>query len=235
MSLFMALAITANAQLNFGVKAGLNVSSFSGFKEFHEEEDGYSRDVEQGNKPGFHLGVDVQYMFTPQLGIESGLFYSTLGTKVTGTGKYRSSVYKTEVSINPSYLQIPVSILYKFDLGQDLYIYPSAGLYFGCGLGGKMEEKTGEEKRSLDLFSKLSESDNVADELVGEVIANRFDVGLNVGLTLQYSNFTVGLGYEQGLSSLLNGKLFNEEEGYIPNAMKDSKNRNFKVSVGYFF
>jgi hypothetical protein len=99
-SLFMAMAMTANAQLQWGVKAGLNVSSY------HEYDDDLS------NKAGFHVGVATQYLFTPQVGIETGLYYSTLGAKSTWEEKGGSYSYKEETTINPSYLQLPVSVLY---------------------------------------------------------------------------------------------------------------------------
>jgi len=226
----MALAITANAQLNWGVKAGLNVSSFSGIETRNETDGNSSYSSEQGNKAGFHLGVNMQYMFTPQVGIESGLFYSTLGTKLTSSEKEERYTYKSEDKINTSYIQLPIAVLYKFNVGQDLYLYPSLGLYAGYGLNSKVkyegkETYNGETEKWTEEYSLFKESDEW-----DEIPANRFDMGLAAGLTLQYSKFTIGLGYEQGLTTF--DKKLDEDYSF---SEKGLKNRNLKVSVGYFF
>lgn len=230
----MALVMTANAQLTWGVKAGLNVSSFSGFKGISETDDDCSLSTEQSGKAGFHVGVDVQYMFSPQIGIESGLFYSTLGSKITGTVKSESDLEIVEFSFNPSYLQLPISVLYKFNVGQDLYIYPSLGLYAGYGLSGKITindtdtygGETHKDKEEWNLFKKTKYEDGEEEAAP----ANRFDMGLTVGLTLQYSKFTFGIGYERGFSEL------NKEEEFGGDFFEGKmKNQNFKVSIGYFF
>ena len=61
---FFAIAISASAQFNVGVKAGFNASTISG-----TEDASY--------KPGFHVGLMAQYMVNEKFGLESGLYYST--------------------------------------------------------------------------------------------------------------------------------------------------------------
>ncbi len=195
MSLFMALAITANAQFNWGIKAGLNVSSFRGD----------SSPYELDNKTGFHAGINMQYMFTPQIGLESGLYYLSLGAKATRN----SDSFKQTATFNPSYLQVPISFLYKFNLGRDMCIYPSLGWYFGYGIAGKV---------SYDNSDGESHKENVFDYL------NRFDMGLTTGLNFQYSKFLFGLGYDCGMANAGGDKL--EFSPY---------NTNFKASIGYSF
>jgi len=64
-------------------------------------------------------------------------------------------------------------------------------------------------------------------------------LGLTVGLTLQYSKFTIGLGYEQGLTNfdnfdkidkIIGGYDYSDDAKFLR-----LKNRNIKFSVGYFF
>ncbi|KAA6360875.1 MAG: hypothetical protein EZS28_043598, partial [Streblomastix strix] len=118
-SLFMAMAITANAQLQWGVKAGLNVSSFRGIEDEHEKDNyGNSYDSEQGNKAGFHVGVAAQYLFTPQVGIETGLYYSTLGTKVTEEEKSGSSSDKQAIVNNSVAISKQNELPRSIDLSQ---------------------------------------------------------------------------------------------------------------------
>ena len=222
----LVLAVSVSAQLNFGVKAGFNASTISNFKEFVGD------DASMNFKPGFHVGVAAQYMFAPQMGIEAGLFYSTLGVKSTDeyteTEGGISIKYKEEVTAKPSYLQLPIAFVYKMEVGQDLFLCPSLGIYCGYGIGGKVEaEVTGSamgisasDKVEMDIFGKGT------DDVPGWE-ANSFDMGATVGLAIQYTKFTIGLGYDLGLSKL-NGKDW-------PSNMKDLKNGNIRVSVGYFF
>jgi hypothetical protein len=242
---FIGFSLSANAQFNIGVKGGLNVSSFSGLNEMSVNKNDMSESLEQSSRAGFHLGVNVQYMFTPQIGVESGLFYSRLGAKITS--KYAENSYDTffrveeEITANPSYLQLPLSVLYKFNLGQGFYLYPSVGLYVGCGIGGKLttvyeweytinsywgftDSGSGEEQHNMF-------GENYIEYLDDDVkIFNRLDAGFIGGLTLQYSKFTLGFGYEQGFATV--NRKYKGEYFFGDTALK---NRNIKVSIGYFF
>ncbi|MDR3339423.1 MAG: PorT family protein [Candidatus Symbiothrix sp.] len=212
--------ISANAQLSLGVKAGFNTSNFSGL-----ETSGYVN-YENPYKPGFNVGLAAQYMFTPQVGIESGLYYSLLGAKQ----QYKESlgnivsVSLTETN-SPSYLQLPVSVLYKFAVGRDLYLYPSAGIYVGYGIAGKTKIETDVSSLLVD-GSVDGESNFFGEDEDGEEYTNRLDAGLTFGLNLQYSKFVIGLGYDLGLTKI-------NKESYSDS--KDIKNVNIKVSLGYFF
>ncbi|MDR1526400.1 MAG: PorT family protein [Dysgonamonadaceae bacterium] len=225
----IALASVAivNAQgLKWGVRAGFNTSTISNFPEFEISSEGGNLSTSSPYKPGFQLGVVAQYMLTSQFGLESGLYYSQIGSrhevKTSLADLYATVITKT----NPSYLQLPITVLYKFNVGTDLYLYPQAGLYLGYGLAGKVkfsyetnipdvgsEDVLGDDSLDLDFFGKDSET-------------NRFDAGLTLGLNLQYSNYVIGVGYDLGLL-----KINKESE----TGVKDMKNANVKVTLGYFF
>lgn len=168
--------VSANAQgFNWGVKAGLNVSSLT------------SSDI-YDYRAGFHGGLIGQYMFSGSegFGIESGLQYSLLGAK--------AKILNISETLAASYLQLPIQAIYKFNVGQDLYLYPAAGIYLGYGIGG-----------TDDYFD----------------VAENFDLGLKVGLNLQYDRFLIGAGYEYGFTKVYKNL--------------DPKNSNVSVSVGYLF
>ncbi|GHV25234.1 hypothetical protein FACS1894176_03220 [Bacteroidia bacterium] len=214
---------TANAQLQFGVKAGLNVSNLSGLENDYDES---GVDYSNPYKLGFHVGVAAQYLFTPQVGIETGLYYSALGAKqeykISEAGYHATLATK----YNPSYLQLPISVLYKFGIGQDLSLYPSVGIYLGYGLGGKAKLGLEDTNIPVDELDIDEEEYDFFGKTDGEEWTNRFDYGATFGLTLQYTNYTIGLGYDLGLA-----KINKESESGV----KDLKNANIKVSVGYLF
>ncbi|MDR0799046.1 MAG: PorT family protein [Dysgonamonadaceae bacterium] len=239
---FVLIAVSANAQFSYGVKAGLNLSTLNGLK------DALAEGENSNYKPGFHIGVAAQYMFTPQAGIETGLYYTTLGVKTSldyseEAGGIKVSM-KEETTLSPAYLQLPVSFLYKFQIGEGLSLYPQVGIYLGYGIGGKIKAKvTGDfagisANRTMErnFFGedamKITEGEGKGEtETVKTEFTNRFDLGGTVGLNLQYTNFVFGVGYDLGLL-----KVNKEEiEGEAGKKLSDWKNGNIRVSVGYFF
>ena len=198
-------AITANAQLSVGVKGGLNVSSIEEYGE-------YSLD----SKAGFHGGIMMQYMFTKNWGVESGLYYSLMGGKEKEKDYDDRFIDDYKASANPSYLQIPLYAIYKFNVVPGLSLYPSAGLYLGYGLSGEFSVKGTVADTSINVDTDFFNDD-----------ANKFDLGAGVGLNLQINRIVFGLGYEQGLMKI-NKKDFPRED-------EDAYNSNVKLSVGFLF
>ena len=241
MFFMMVLAIvgvaTVSAQLRFGVKAGLNTSTVSGLKESLGE-DFFEEGVSVPYKAGFHVGVSAQYLFTDALGIEAGLYYSQIGGKIKSHMEEGGVTADMAITFNPSYLQLPIQLLYKIDLGSGLAIVPSAGLYLGYALGGK----TGVDVKSSNAILEGILKEGIKESKIDQIELfkpvkeegfgfNRFDYGLALGLNLEYQKFVIGLGYDLGLAKL-NGKdsIMGDED-----LKKDFKNANIRVSVGYFF
>ena len=187
---------TMNAQeFRLGARAGFNAASIMNLPE--------ATGVKNYFLPGFQAGVMAQYMLTSQFGLESGLYFSLLGIKqkATVSGVSSTATYRS------SYLQLPITALYKFDAGLGLSLYPQAGVYLGYGLGG--EVKVGDTR--YDFFD---------DE------TNRLDAGLTFGFNVEHSNLVIGLGCDLGLLKLNKDSM---------SGTKDFKNVNIKVTVGYFF
>lgn len=153
--------------------------------------------------PGFNAGVFGQFLFSENFGLESGFFYSMLGHKVDAgeQGTVKS------VTNRASYLQLPLQLIYKLNAGPDLWIYPAAGIYVGYGLGG----------------TEISDTDKYFDAF------ERFDLGLDVGINLQYDRVEIGVGWERGLL-----KVWKEGRNPVTGG-QNAYNSNVIVSVGYFF
>lgn len=151
--------------------------------------------------PGFNVGVVGQFMFVAGFGLETGLNYSMLSNKVEAgesSGISPQSLIKDDGTYHSSYIQVPVRLMYKFNtspsLTTPLYVYPSVGMYVGYGLGG---------------------SDSYFDAF------ERFDLGLDLGLNVQYDHFTIGLGWQRGLLKVWENQ--------------DAFNSNVMLNVGYLF
>ena len=200
--------ILLNAQqFNWGVRGGLNISSLGDY----EHTIGQYEDSELDSKLGFHAGVFAQFPVSGNLGIETGLFYSQLGGKDKEND--RNEQYKIEA--NPSYLQIPVSVFYKFNVIDEFKFYPSLGVYAGYGLSGKLKMKG--TVAGQDIDSKVDYFGN---------FANKLDFGATIGMNIQYSKFILGMHYDQGFT-----KVNKEKTVYGDNAF----NSNFRLSLSYLF
>ncbi len=173
----------ANAQdgIQFGVRAGMNISSLSG------DVDGLDSRI------GYHVGAIMDWNVVSNLYVQQGLFFTTRGAK---GGDWK---------LNMNYLQIPISVAYRFPVTENFKIDVNAGPYFAMGIGGKYD--------GVDL----------GDVFGDEGDCKRFDAGLRVGAGVQISKFSVGLIYDLGLTNIAK-----EEGGKV-------KNGSFQISLGYNF
>ncbi len=202
------LAVGANAQLKFGVKAGLNMSNMTN----KDKDKDYDEDYKM--KPGFHIGLTAEYAISENLSVEPGLLFSTKGYKVDESG--------IKMKANLNYFEVPINVLYKFDLG-GVKAFVNAGPYLGFAMSGKI-------KADEKIFE--DEEGNPTDEMDIEIGSDKekddvkaFDFGLNLGVGAEISNITLGLQYGFGLANL------------APVTENDYKlkNKGFALSVGYKF
>lgn len=126
---------TANAQLSFGGKAGLNLSTFAG-----EDAD------ESKMKPGFHIGGLIQVPITESLIFQPELVFSTQGAKFKE--EYMGESY--EYKINTSYLNIPLLAKYQTASG----FFGETGPQFGFLMSAKAKGE-GESEDVKESFKKL--------------------------------------------------------------------------------
>ena len=115
--------------------------------------------------------------------LETGLEISQKGTKLEG------------VKCSAWYVEVPVMVNYKFKLRKDVYIFPSAGLFTGIGIAGKVKGGVMDELGA--------EMDTFGDD----GICKRFDMGLRFGGTVSWQNLHFGLGMEFGLVNLVRDEL----------------------------
>ena len=118
----------ASAQIAFAIKGGANLSNF------------YSDELSDKNtKVGFHVGLQADYEFTPNMAIQPGLFFTTKGSKITTEYQEKEG----EFSQNLMYLQLPVHFAYKQDITPGTRIVFHAGPYVAYGVGGKSKVTAG--------------------------------------------------------------------------------------------
>ena len=91
-SLLLLLAVSSFAQVNFGLKAGVNFSSFTG------ADAGGSSTL-----TGFNIGGLVNFPISPMFSVQPELFFSQEGAKETGSDN----------KLSLGYINIPVLLQYN--------------------------------------------------------------------------------------------------------------------------
>lgn len=95
----LIMVTAASAQVNLGVKGGVNMSNF------------YGDELDDRNaKVGFHIGLAADYEFMYNSAIQTGLFFTTKGFKTENTD------LDAKYTENLMYLQLPVHYAYKLDV-----------------------------------------------------------------------------------------------------------------------
>lgn len=170
----LAIVTAASAQLNLGIKGGVNMSNF------------YGDELNDKNaKIGFHAGITADYEFAPSMAIQSGLFFTTKGFKLKN-----STLEYTE---NLMYLQVPVHFAYKQDITPGTRIVFHAGPYVAYGVAGK---------RNFKLGSLEGSGDKIFGD--GVLQYKPFDAGLGLGVGAEFGSFLVDVGWDMGLLNISN-------------------------------
>ena len=122
MSVFCTTAV--QAQIQFGLKGGANVTSMS-----------FNKDVlDASNRAGFFIGPTVKFTLpVVGLGIDASALYDQREAKMK-VGDAESNTIKSQ-SIN-----VPINLRYGIGLGSAASIFFFAGPQFGFNVGDKTQE-----------------------------------------------------------------------------------------------
>jgi hypothetical protein len=144
-------ALAGFSQVKWDARVGMNFSNMT-------------KDSEAKALLGFNLGVGMDYGFSENWSLQSGLMISSKGWKYKEEGE--------KMTFRPIYLDIPILAAYKFNISDNTKFVINAGPYLAFGLGGKA--KYG------DVDYKLFKSD--------EGDWKRFDLGIQYGIGLELSD-----------------------------------------------
>lgn len=185
---------------SFSVKGGLNMSNFYGDKI-----------SDKSMKTGFNIGVGAEFEFSPNMAIQSGLFFTSKGAK------YTTDIANTEVNLNANFLQLPIHFAYKMDVMPGTKVLIHAGPYVAYGVGGKVTGTfAGNEIFNFDTFDEDSNIKGLKS----------FDAGLGLGIGAEFGKILIDLGWDMGLVNL------SKADG---NLGENIKTQNAYISLGYKF
>jgi hypothetical protein len=212
------LGISAKSQtsgISFGLRGGVNLQTING-----KDLNGDKLDLSMA--PRFHAGVVVSIPIVPDFYFQPGLMYSTKGAKSSSDfmGLNMAAEY------NISYIELPVSFLYKPSLGNG-HFFLGFGPYIAYGIGGKAKftiDNTSTEDKIVfgNEYTSLLPYD--------WKYFNRLDYG---------GNLFFGYELKSGLSLQLNTQLglakINADNTTYPNNKSEFRNTGFGLSLGYNF
>ena len=185
-------ALAGFSQVKWDAKFGMNFSNMTKFDDTKA-------------LPGFNLGVGMDYGFSENWSLQSGLMISSKGYKVKDYAKVR-----------PIYLDIPILAAYKFNISDNTKFVINAGPYLAFGLGGKCKFDEGGDY-------KLFKGEDGEDAEY-----SRFDLGIQYGIGLEIGDhYLVNLTGQNGFISP-----FDYPDGYDGDK---PKNMTFSIGVGYRF
>jgi len=167
-ALMTLMVVPVSAQINFGVKGGVNISSVHFNKDI----------IESSNITGFQIGPMVEIM-APYLGVgvDAAVLYSQKGMK--------NNDAQQDDDLTTDYIDVPVNFKWKFGLPV-IKGYFAAGPYVGFRVGGdkiwKIPGKIDSQLETKSFAAGLNFG-------LGAEVLSHLQVGFNYGfgLTNNYS------------------------------------------------
>ena len=145
MLMAVAIAMSSNAQVMFGLKGGLNLTNIS---DFSFSASGVDNAIK--NKAGFHIGPTVKFTLpVVGLGIDASALYDQREGKVESDGG-------EDQTLKSQSIQIPINIRYGFGLGETASIFIFAGPQFGFNIGDKNKTWTDYKNNACEWTLKSS-------------------------------------------------------------------------------
>lgn len=159
--------------------------------------------ADYSNKIGYRFGVIYDAGVSEWFYFQPGFYFTSLGAKLKGE-------YAT-ATVDLHYFQIPVLASCRLSLSDRVKLHLNAGPYAGIGLAGKQKA----EGIKVNAFSDEGGLD-------------RFDWGLSFGAGIGIGKVYFGVGYDLGLTNILNDEIWDTDN-------VKCRNRNLHVSVGFNF
>jgi len=198
-----------NAQLsNWGVKAALNNSTFSG--------DGLDN-IE--SKWGYGIGVYVNFPMNEQFSIQPELYYNNKGATYsesdTESGFDYTLTLSADFTIPMNYLEIPILGVYSVNPNFSIF----AGPYFDIFLSGKAEYES--DYHYADDYGNTEDGSSSGSEEIDSEDMTIPGYGIVAGAEYNFGKFNVGARYSLGLNNI--GDSSDEE----------IKHQNIQFTVGF--
>ena len=158
--LLAAMTVAVQAQVKFGVKGGINLTTMK-----------FDKDVaNKSNQTGFFIGPTLNVTLPiVGLGIDASALYDQRSAKIDGA----------EETLKQQSLQIPINLRYGFGLGNTASFYIFAGPQFGFNIGDKTANIV---DNALDW--RMRDSNLSANVGIGLMLLNHLQVSANYNIAM---------------------------------------------------
>jgi hypothetical protein len=182
----VAFAIPSQAQFNFGVQAGLNLTNIS---DFSFDQAGIENAIQ--SKAGFFIGPTVKFTLPiVGLGIDAAALYDQREAKAG------------DETLKSQSIQIPINVRYGFGLGSMAEIFAFAGPQFGFNIGDKAKDLYNDAAKWTLKSSNLS-----ANVGLGATIMSKLQLKFNYNIALgKTGEVEIKDGIEQSWKTITGAK-----------------------------
>lgn len=185
-----------------------------------QESNNYSRFAVGYNSVSFNddidesmTGVSLEWVKGFPVSTSTPLFIET------GIGASYSWKSKDDVDYRFATVQVPVNLVYKYELTDGIKIAPYAGVYFRGNLLAEAEDD--------------DETYNWFDDLEDEGLeAKRFSYGWQIGVGVEFNKLYLGIGYSSDLNNLID---IDEKFDDYDRIKVSSKTSTFAAKIGINF
>ena len=199
------VGFTANAQVSFGICAGVNLQNITG-------KDASGTDI-SNNKvvTRFNGGLKIHYLFAQDFFIQSGLMFASKGSKIL------------TANIMLNYIEVPINFLYKPLLGNG-HLILGFGPYLAYGVGGNVKFDGSSSATKVIYKSEETAADT------GSFYFKPFEMGANFLAGFEFVNkISIQLNAQLGMTKI------NPTYPAGSTNKTAIKNTGFGLSLGYRF
>ncbi|MES1160455.1 MAG: porin family protein [Bacteroidota bacterium] len=209
-----SLTMIAKAQVQIGVKGGLNIAEMLTSGNPTTVINGTDQHLKYFPFTSFHGGAFVYIPFAKKWGLQPELVFSAQGATGKPVQNYLVSI--TEEDYRFSYLNIPILVKYKLPVGFFAETGPQVGLLVHAKVGETMVGSTGTVNYSVKNMLKSTDF----SWTLGAGYCSPFNVGFDIR-------------YNLGLSDINGSSEKDQASAPIPNGTM--KNSVFQIGVFYIF
>ena len=202
----VAFAMPSEAQVNFGIKGGLNFTNMSISNS--NVEDLFK------NKAGFFAGVTVKFSLpVVGLGIDASALYDQREADVEVYTDISGS--KSTEKLKSQSIQVPINLRYEIGLGESANIFIFAGPQVGFNIGDKTK----------DLWSDMAE---------WRLKTSNFSANVGLGFTLM-SHLQLSANYNIALGTTGEVDFKSAVDKTWDTVKGDAKANSWQIALAYYF
>lgn len=209
----------AQENVKYGLKAGVNLANYDARAAIF--------DVNTQNLTSFYVSAFAEVPLAYSgFYVQPGLSFQGKGGQLSGNFQDGGNVYGITVSERPYWLEVPVNLVGKTDIGNGTQLFVGAGPYVAFGVGGDYKINT-KGAGVLDWIPTMRTDLNFGNG--GHLKSVDFGLNFIAGIELM-NGLSVQGGYGLGLTDVGGNKFFSSNLTKL-----DQKNRVWSFGLGKTF